>query len=123
MEALVAILSATAVQIAIALSAVGLVVALLRVPKCSSQRYKVIWAIGASAFIVLAVWTMRQQSNILAGSITPSDAQPVAVAFKGTIRHVSQVQAYRYDSAMWTLLTLMLAFAAIHKISGTSNEA
>jgi hypothetical protein len=123
MEALSVIFSALAVQVATVFSVIGMVLALLKAPKNSALRRKCIWTAGASAFVVVAIWLLQQQSNVLAGGAAPTTEQPVAIATKGVVKYVSQDQAHLYNAGMWVLIVLVLIFAVIHKIAGTADEA
>lgn len=123
MEALSVICSALAVQVAMAFSVISMVLAFFKAPKNLALRRKCIWTFGASAFVVLAIWLMQQQSNVLAGGAVPTPEQPVAIATKGVVKYVSQDQAHLYNAGMWVLIALMLVFSVLHKIAGTADEA
>ncbi len=118
-----AVLSDLWVQVAIAVVVVGLILAISRQPKNPVSRKHAVWGLWAICFGILAIWSMRQQSLVLAGGIVSSTEQPVAVPIKGTVRYVAQDIAYRHDSSMWILLLCGLGFAAAYKLARVGDEA
>jgi hypothetical protein len=118
-----AILSDVWVQVAIALVVVGLALAAFRRPKNPVSRKHAIWFLWAICFGILATWTMRQESFVLAGGLVSSTEQPVAVPIKGTVRYVPHDLAYRHDASMWVLLLCGLGFVAAYKLARVGDEA
>jgi hypothetical protein len=73
---------------------------------------RVAWVV---AFAVPAIWIFQQEHHVRMGSLVPTDIQPAAVAFKGSVRYVSETQAILYESGMWLLLLTGLAFVGIER--------
>ena len=118
-----AILSDLLIQAAISLVALGVALAIFKLPKNPVSRKHAIWLLWVIGFGILAVWTMRQQSLVFGGGLVPSPDQPISVAIKGTVRYVSQELAYRHSASIWPIILCGLAFAAAYKFARVENEA
>jgi len=123
MSAIQTVLLDPFVLIAIALVVAGFLAALIKRPRDTDSRKKFVYLLWAVCFAVVAFWAIRQESLVLAGSMSPSSNQPVAVATKGVTRYVSQDQAYRHGASMWVLLAALTSFMVIHKLAARANEA
>ena len=90
-------------------------VAWLLLPKNehSATRFmRVVWAI---VLVFFAIWIFQQEHHVRSGGLVPTESQPTAVAFKGTIRYVSEAQAFLYGYGMWFLLVAGLVCAGIER--------
>ena len=71
------------------------------------------WAVSLA---LIAIWMFQQEHLVRLGSSVPTVSQPVAVAFKGTTRYVSETQAFLYDSGKWFLFGAVLVVIGIDRL-------
>lgn len=94
---------------------VGVAMLLPVIVRHENRSVRVVRVAWVVAFAVLATWIFQQEHHVRVGSFVPTDIQPAAVAFKGSVRYVSKIQAILYESGMWLLLFTGLAFVGIER--------
>ena len=114
-------LSNPVVQIALAVTASSLVLALTRTPRSAKLRRGVLYGLWILSGTGLAVWTMWLQRAVLTGGHLPSTYDTVVVPIKGTIRYVPQDLAYLHTTSDFVFLLCMVAFIVIVRF--VDNEA
>ena len=85
----------------------------------TNKLVRIAWPI---ALAILAIWIFQQEHHVCLGSLIPTATHPVAVAFKGTTRYVSEAQAFLYNSGMWLLLGVGLCFLGLNYVASRKRH-